>query len=189
MARTGRLLSLSMALTALVLSGALSGCGKTAKKGNEVYAGNGVSFRYPQGWRQITPRSGARGLWTAMIAPPGSSGADVVFVTGYRTPKAITKKNLASKKPGITSTVAGVAQDAGGALLSGPTSVKMGGLPGYAYRVSVLLNKNHPGASRLVLVWKGKTEYFLNCQHLLNGNLGPEIERGCRMIVASFSLR
>lgn len=190
MARTGHLLSISMIVVALAVSaGALSGCGKSAKKGNEVYTGNGISFRFPQGWRRIKPQApGGRGLWTVMVAPPGSSGSDVAFVTEYRTPRAITKKNLASKKSGITSTVAGVAQDAGGALLAGPIPVKMGGLPGYGFRVGVVASKNRPAASRLVLVWKGKTEYFLNCQYLTGGRLGPEIERGCRMIVASFEL-
>jgi len=191
MTGAGRFLSVSMIIVALAVSiGALSGCGKTETKGNEVYIGNGVTFRYPHGWRQIKPQALAkRGLWTAMITPPGSSDADVVFLTEYRTPKAITKKTLASKKPGITSTVAGVAQGAGGALLAGPTPVEMGSLPGYAFKVGVILSKNRPGASRLVLVWKGKREYFLNCQHLTKGTLGPEIERGCKMIVASFKLR
>ena len=183
------MLLFSMAVAAFAVStGALSGCGATAKKGNHLYVGNGGSFRFPRDWKTIKPQGlGGHGLWTVMVAPPDSSGADVAFVTEYRTPRTITKKNLASKKPGITSTVAGVARQAGGALLHGPTPITMGGLPGYGFRISAKV-KSHPSTSHLVLVWKGRNEYFLNCQHLAKGMLGAEVERGCRMIIASFKL-
>ncbi|MGD0272121.1 MAG: hypothetical protein ABSB96_00080 [Gaiellaceae bacterium] len=178
-----------MAVAAFAVStGELSGCGTTEKKGDHLYIGNGVSFRFPHNWKKIKPQgSEGRGLWTVMVAPPDSSGADVAFMTEYRIPRTITKKNLASKKAGITSTVAGVALQAGGALLSGPTPITMGGLPGYRFRISARV-KSRPSTSRLVLVWKGRTEYFLNCQYLTKGILGSEIERGCRMIIASFKL-
>jgi hypothetical protein len=178
-----------MAFAAVVVTiGALSGCGATEKKGDHVYIGNGVSFRFPHEWKTIKPQGlKGRGLWTVMVAPPDTSGTDIAFVTEYRTPTTITKKNLASKKPGITSTVAGVARQAGGALRSGPTPITMGGLPGYGFRISAMVERR-PSTSRLVLVWKSKTEYFLNCQHLTKGILGAEVERGCRMIIASFKL-
>jgi hypothetical protein len=178
-----------MAVAAIAVTpAALSGCGSTEKKGDHVYMGNGISFRYPQDWKTIEPQGlKGRGLWTVMVAPRDSSGTDVAFVTEYRTPKTITKKNLASKKPGITSTVAEVARQAGGALLSGPTPTTMGNLPGYRFRISATVD-SRPSTSRLVLVWKGRTEYFLNCQYLTKGMLGAEVERGCRMIIGSFEL-
>jgi hypothetical protein len=190
MSRSGRLGPISIAVIAFAVSAwTLSGCGSTEKKGSNVYKGHGVSFRYPHGWRQLKPHGlGQPGLWTVMVAPSSSPGADLAFLTAYRTPKVITRKNLASKKPSITSTVAGAAQESGGALRSGPTPITMGGLPGYGFKITIVASENRPSASRLVLVWKGKTEYFLNCQYLTKGVLGAEIERGCRMIVASFRL-
>jgi len=178
-----------MAVAAFAVStGALSGCGTTEKKGDHVYKANGVSFRYPHDWRQLKPQGlKRRGLWTVIVAPSDSSGSDIAFVTEYRTPWAITKKNLASKKPDITSTVAGAARQAGGALLFGPTPITMGGLPGYGFRISAKI-ESRPSTSHLVLVWKVKTEYFLNCQHLTTGTRAKEIERGCEMIIGSFKL-
>ena len=189
MSRIGRLLLFSIAVAAVAVSiGALSGCGATEKKGDHIYVGNGVSFRFPHDWKTIKPQGlKGRGLWTVMVAPSDTSGTDIAFVTEYRTPRTITKKNLSSKKSGITSTVTGVARQAGGALRSGPTPITMGGLPGYGFRISAPV-ESRPSTSRLVLVWKGRTEYFLNCQYLTKGVLGAEIERGCRMIIASFKL-
>lgn len=190
---TGRLLPVSIAVAVLAVSvGTLSGCGAAKTKdsrASHVFSGHGVSFRYPNNWRQIKPKGlSGRGLWTVMVEPSNSSGADIAFLTEYRNPRAVTKKNLAAQTPGITSVVAGVARRAGGALLSGPTPIAMGGLPGYGFRISAIASEKRPSSSRLVLVWKGKTEYFLNCQHLTQGVLGGEIERGCKTIIASFKL-
>ena len=189
MSKIGRQLLFSMALAVFAVStAALSGCGTTEQKGDHVYKANGVSFRYPHGWRQIKPKGlEERGLWTVMIAPSDSAGFDIAFVTEYRTTSAITEKNLASKESGITSTVARAARQAGGALLSGATPITMGGLPGYTFQISARV-ESRPSTSHLVLVWNGKTEYFLNCQHLTKGMLGGEIERGCGEIIDSFKL-
>jgi hypothetical protein len=184
---TGRFLLLL--IVAAVSATTLSGCGAANKKDSHVFNGHGVFFRYPNGWRQIEPKGlSKRGLWTAMVEPSNSSGADIAFLTEYRNPRAVTKKNLAAQAPGITSIVAGVARQAGGALLSGPTPTTMGGLPGYGFRISAVASEKRPSSSRLVLVWKGKAEYFLNCQYLTKGVLGGEIERGCKTIITSFRL-
>jgi hypothetical protein len=125
---------------------------------------------------------------TAAAKDPASTTADIVFLTEFRTPVAITKTYLAASVDSITASVAQVAQKAGGSLLAGPTEVTMGGLPGYEYRISAKTVRNRKSASRLVVVWNGKTEYSLNCQHLVGGTRAVVIERGCKMIVDSFKL-
>ena len=64
----------------------------------------------------------------------------------------------------------------------------MGNMPGYGFRISAITVHGRKSASRLVIVWNGKTEYFLNCQHLVTGTRAAEIEKGCQMIAGSFKL-
>jgi hypothetical protein len=184
-----------ISLVALGVSvGALAGCGG----GDRVFKGHGVSFHYPHNWapaesRGVNVRTSS-GVWTEMFSPTSaakdSAGttADIVFITEFQTPVAVTKENLAASAESITASVANVAKRAGGSLLAGPSEVTMGGLPGYAFRISAKTVKGRASTSRLVIVWSGKTEYSLNCQHLTGGTRAAEIERGCKMIVGSFKL-
>jgi hypothetical protein len=173
---------------------ALAACGgtseETTKKGDHLYRGYRVSFRYPRDWHQIASKelksSNGTGLWTVTFEPAKSSGVDIAFLTKYRTPVAITKKNLVKNKRAITSAVADVAQQSGGSLVSGPHRSTMGGLPGYGFRINTVTIDGAPTTSRVLLVWKGKTEYYLNCQYLTKGTMRKVIERGCRMIISSF---
>ena len=191
MSRRSRTLQLATVAVVLVVTTAvLPGCGSNNYR---VYNGHGVSFHYPRDWRTLTSNGinaqSSSGLWTEMFGPNASgSTADIVFMTEFRTSVPVTDKNLAASAGSVTASVARVAQAAGGALLAGPTEMKMGGLPGYGFRMRAITSRGRKSASRLVIVWNGKTEYFLNCQHLVSGTRGKEIERGCKMIVASFKL-
>ncbi|MGC9974789.1 MAG: hypothetical protein ABSC36_05305, partial [Gaiellaceae bacterium] len=120
--------------------------------------------------------------------PPSSSKADMVFLTEYRTPVAITLENRATYSNEVTASVTSVAKQAGGALLAGPTPVSMGGLPGYGFRISAKTVNGLDSESRILLVWNGKTEYYLNCQHQVDGKIANEIESACKVIVGSFKL-
>jgi hypothetical protein len=182
-------------LTLAVSVGALAGCG--GSKGRE-YKGHGISFRYPHDWAPAKSRGfkvkTSSGLWTEIFSPtaaakdPTGTTADIVSITKFRTPVAVTKKSLAASVDNITASVAQVAARANGSLLAGPTEVTMGGLPGYEYRISAETVRGRKSKSRLVIVWDGANEYSLNCQHLVAGTRANEIERGCKMIVGSFKL-
>jgi len=124
---------------------------------------------------------------TAAAKDPGTT-ADIAFITEFRTSFAISKESLAANSGSISASVARFARQAGGSLLAGPTEVTMGGLPGYEFRISAKTIRGRSSASRLVIVWKGATEYSLNCQHLVGGTRAAEIERGCKMIVGSFKV-
>ena len=180
-------------LALAVLVGALAGCGSSDRE----YKGHGISFRYP---RNLAPAESrgvnaktSIGLWTEMFSPtaaakdPGTT-ADIAFITEFRTSFAISKESLAANSGSISASVARFARQAGGSLLAGPTKVTMGGLPGYEFRISAKTIRGRSSASRLVIVWKGATEYSLNCQHLVGGTRAAEIERGCKMIVGSFKV-
>jgi hypothetical protein len=182
-------------LALAVLAGALAGCGD---RKDRKYEDHGISFSYPRDWAPAESKGfnikTSSGLWTELFSPtaaakdPGGTTADIVFITEFRTPIAVTKKSLAASADSITASVAQTAEKAGGSLLAGPTEVTMGGLPGYEYRISAETVKGRKSESRLVIVWDGADEYSLNCQHLVAGTRADEIERGCTMIVRSFKL-
>lgn len=189
-----RLVLLVSLLGLAVLVGTLAGCGG----GDREYKDHGVSFKYPHDWAPAESKGvnvkTSSGVWTEMFAPkaaskdPAGTTADIIFLTEFETPVAVTKKTLAASTDSITGSVTQVAEKAGGELLGGPTEVTMGDLPGFEYRISAETIKGRKSESRLVIVWNGKTEYSLNCQHLVSGSLADEIEQGCTMVVESFKL-
>jgi hypothetical protein len=181
---------LASVLALVVVSAAvLVGCGTSSEKS---YQGHGVSFHYPKSWERAKftglSAKNASGVWTAAFKPPSSSKADVVFMTEYRTPVAINNQNRATYSDDVASSVANVAKQAGGSVLAGPTPVSMGGLPGFDFEISATTVSGLSSESRVLLVWNGKTEYYLNCQHVATGKLATEIERGCKAIISSFKV-
>jgi hypothetical protein len=188
------LLATALALLAACLSADAVAVGaRTAKR----YSGHGVSFKYPARWSLMKPGTlvATRGssLWTTWLGPPAQAGksiaSDLVMLSAYHTPTAITRANAPVYSRQVAALVARVAKQAGGKLIAGPTIVRMGGLPGYGFRITAKAAKATPVESRLVLVWKGKTELFLNCQHAVRGSRKGEIERGCATVVGSFTAR
>ncbi len=173
----------------MVLAGALAGCGTSNEKS---FKKHGVAFNYPKSWQPAKfaglSAQNASGLWTEAFKPPSPSKADMIFLTEYRTPVAITLQNRAIYASEIAASVTSVAKQAGGALLAGPTLVSMGGLPGYGFRISAKTVSGLDSESRILLVWNGTTEYYLNCQHQVSGEFANEIESGCKTIVGSFEL-
>jgi hypothetical protein len=183
------LLVVALALGATWSLAVVRAGGASAAKG---YAKHGVSFRYPSRWSLITPgkltaQQGSK-LWTEWLGP-SASGTDLVMLTAYHTVVAITAGNAALYADQVRKTIAQVAKQAGGRILSGPTRASMGGLPGYGFRINAKAPQGNGVESRLVLVWKGRTEFFLNCQHQVGGSRRAEIERGCTAIVRSFRAR
>jgi hypothetical protein len=176
------------------------------------YAGHGISFSYPTVWQHVAGGFEVQvgsALWTEIFAPipptpppadPTDPAAqpppttppttdqltDLVGVAAYRVPIAITKKNLARYKPAIQMTVLQLTRQAGGRLTSGPTRVAMGGMPGYRFEVSVTTTSGAILDSRLLMVFKKKTEYVVNCQHLRDGPLAAELATGCDQLTQSF---
>ncbi len=174
------------------------------------YAGHGLSFAYPTTWQHVAGgfdvQVGAA-LWTEIFAPvpaapppvdPAQSPppappttdqlTDLVGVAAYRIPIAITKKNLPRYKTAMKMTVLQLIRQAAGQLTSGPTRVTMGGMPGYRFEVSVTTTTGATLDSRLLMVFKKKTEYFVNCQHLRDGPLAAELTTGCDQVTQSFRL-
>jgi hypothetical protein len=177
-----------------------------------AFGGHGVSFTYPESWLHspgtFQVQSGTV-LWTeffgpaqAPTAPPSDPSQpapstpspatdlqrDVVAVAAYRTTVSITKRNLPRYRRLINLFVSQLTAQAHGQVLSGPIRTAMGGLPGYRFQITALLTDGTTVESRLVLVFKKRTEYFLNCQHVQNGPFAQEIESGCDQVMSSFRI-
>ena len=188
MRRKSCLIVLALALAV----SACTGCSAIGSKKSGTFHGHGISFRYPKNWAKATStgvssqdRSAA---WTEAFSPPSSSKADAVFISESKTPVAITRPKLAAYASDIANTVSQLAKRAGGSLLAGPKLVSMGGLPGYSFRISAKTSGGVDSESRILMIWNGTTEYLLNCQHQTGGKAVAEIERGCKMIIASFKV-
>jgi hypothetical protein len=185
---------LPAALTATVIAVLVltSGCTVStgSKKTGGTYHGHGISFKIPDGWRRANKASyqseiGTE-IWSEGFAP--AAGNDAVLVTAYSTHVAITRANADRYASAVSSAVSRAFESAGGTVSSGPTSMTMGGLPGYGFETSLPVKDGGTLESRLALVWKGKTEYYVNCQHEVGSNRTSEIERGCKTITSTFKL-
>ena len=189
MLRNGSYL-LATALALAIVTGVTSGCDTATDKS---YKGHGISFRYPKDWEPAVftgeRAQNASGIWSEALKPRSSSSkADMIFMSEYRTPVAITKQNRATYADEVASSVSNVATRAGGSLLAGPTMVSMGGLPGYGFRIRAKTRDNLSSESLILLVWNGRSEYYLNCQHEAGGRYAAEVERACDKIIDSFGL-
>ena len=213
--RPHRLVALLAAFGALALTAAAA---RADDAPPAVFGGHGVSFSYPLSWQHIQGQfqiEVGASLWSEFFAPqpvappppdpnqpppapgtpttptPPATGAiyDVVAVSAYRLPIAITKKTLPRYKPSIQAAVMQLAAKAGGSMLSTGSRVAVGGLPGYRFDISMPAEGGLTLQSRIVMVFKKKLEYFFNCQSLKDGPLAAEVASGCDQVMRSFRAR
>jgi hypothetical protein len=179
-----------------------------------VFGGHGVTFSYPLSWQHIDGRytiTAGRPLWSEFFAPSAppppppdpnqppppttttpaptpTPGAiyDLVGVSAFRLPFALTKKMVTRSKASIQAAVAQLAHQGGGSLTRPGTRVVVGGMPGYRFDVTMAANAGQTLSSRIVVVFKKRTEYFFNCQSLKGGPLEAEISSGCNQVTRSF---
>jgi hypothetical protein len=181
-----------------------------------VFGAHGVTFSYPLTWEHIQGHyaiTAGRPLWSEFFAPPAppppppdpnqpppptgttpappppttSSGVyDLVGVSAFRLPFSVTKKMVPRYKASIQAGVAQLAQQGGGALQRPGLRVVLGGMPGYRFDITMAGKSGETLASRIVIVFKKRTEYFFNCQTLKGGPLETEISSGCDQMTRSF---
>jgi len=176
-----------------------------------TFKGHGVSFSYPGSWIEIpasfeikvgTPQ------WTESIGPapqvtspapadpsqpqpsptpqPAATHPDLVTLAAYHIAVAVTPRNIGRYKQYIAASVAQLAAQAHGQLESGPLRVNIARLPGYSFRLTVQLSDGTTIDSRIVFLFRKKTEYFFNCEYPQNDPLAAEIETGCDQVMQSF---
>jgi hypothetical protein len=161
-------------LAALGLLIAVSACGGGGGDKTFDVDGIGVSFQYPSEFKPIKNVTFA----TSAGATPAARGGvaidrdNAIIVSRYNLSLAITDKNLAGFKRQVDAVIGQVAHKA----VSG-TRVAHGGLPGYAYEIS--LTAPAEGVSKMTVLFDQETEYLVNCQWTPSGR--ETIQAGCRM--------
>lgn len=180
-----------------------------------TFSGHGITFSYPGSWIEIPATFEVQvgtPLWTESVGPvpqvptpappqptptptptptpppPAAAHPDLVTVAAYHVSVALTKKNIGRYKPYIAAAVTQLVAQAHGQVLSGPMRVNVARLPGYSFQVTIQMSDGTMIASRIVFIFRKKTEYFLNCEYPQNDPLGPEIDAGCTQVMQSFRL-
>jgi hypothetical protein len=181
-------LAIAVGASAVLLTGCSVSIGGDKKGG--TYSDHGVSLKVPDGWhwsnKATYQAEAGKSLWSEGFGP--GSGKNIVIVTAYATKVAITSANAERYASAVSSTIEGLIQAASGTVNSGPIITTMGGMTGYRFETSVPGDGGKTLDAELVMVWNGKTEYFVNCQLEAGSSSGAEIVRGCKTIVSTFKL-
>jgi hypothetical protein len=174
-----------------------------------TFKGHGITFSYPASWIEIPATFETQigtALWTESVGPapqvtpppdpsqpppsptpqPDTANREIVTLAVYHISVALTPKNIGRYKPSIAAAAAQLAAQAHGRVESGPVRVNMGRLPGYRFQITATLADGTQISSRIVYVFRKKTEYFLNCEYPQNDPLAAEIETGCDQVMRSF---
>lgn len=171
------MLSLAAALTA----------GAAWAAADRRYAAHGVAFDYPASWKAVESErlrvdTGAQ-LWSQWFVPVRAQDLDLVMVSGYRLPVSITAASIRFHQPAIVASVEQLAEAGGGAVMAGPTRTTVAGLPALRFEVTARSPDGRAVRSRLTFAFRGRTEYFVNCQRARHP---ADVARACDTIVRSF---
>jgi len=168
-------------------AGASPPASPSAVVSGQTFDGNGVSFRYPDGWQEftLTGTSASTGPqnWSETV---GIDEVNFVTVAEYTINVSVTPDTIADQQDSFASQIADLFTQAGGQLQSGPTEEIMGGLPALAFTGTAKSPDGTEVGSRLVMAFDGTTEYFVNCQYTSGGE--GDILAGCDQVVSSFQV-
>jgi hypothetical protein len=150
------------------------------------YEGNGIAFDYPDAWEQIdlgdvTAETGTE-LWSVAFGPNDLS---FVAVSAYRLQIEVTQDNVDDILPELRSTIASLAQQSAGEVVTDFTPLDVGGFPAYTVEVTSTVPTGEAVHSVLYFIFEDTTEYFVNCQFAPEDDAA--IRGGCDMVSSSFS--
>lgn len=153
----------------------------------QVYKGNGVTFSYPTDWHEEVLGAGSAEVgapeWQASVV---LDQTNVIIVREYQLNFAITLDNLDRASSEIDTAVQSMADQADGAVQSGPTSMTVAGFPALGYDVSVKAVSGEDALDSMIFIFDGSTEYFINCQST-SARTG-EVATACDEVTGSFQV-
>jgi len=177
-------------LLALVLAlGACAGGGGAEEEAApRTFEGHGVTFDYPAEWERIddttTSASAGNQIWNESY---GLDATNLVAVSLYTIGAKITPKNINGFEGEITAAIKGVVEQAGGSLEGEPAALTVDGLPTLDYRATAITTVDDATVdSRIVLMFDGADEYFLNCQY--SEQERRAVEDACDLVLDTFSV-
>ena len=175
-------------LSALALCGGCAGGGGAEAEAAKTFSGHGISFEYPADWDKIedtsTSASTGNQVWNESY---GLDATNLVAVSLYSIGAEVTTKNIQRFESDITRAIKGVVEQAGGSLEGDPAPLTVAGLPTLDYRASGITTVDEATVdSRIVLMFDGASEYFLNCQY--TDAERQAVEDACQQVLDTFAL-
>lgn len=161
------------------------------------YEDNGVAFEYPKDWVETSEKTvGAQvgdELWSTGAGPIPEDGnteeltADVVLVTAYRLTQEVNEENVATIEPELRGVLDQLVEQSGTSWPGELSRRTVDGSPAFvAEGVEAVGPQQQPVESRVVFVFDGTTQYFINCQY--EPPLRSEILAGCDQVLDTFSI-
>ena len=153
-----------------------------------IYEGESFGFSYPASW-DVLPEAAFRSTLGSPLsqAVVGLDERNLAFVAAYQTNVPLDESNLEDFREEIAETIGTLVEGAGGTVRSGPARTTMGGFPGYEFGITSRTVDGEPVEGRIVVVFRGTLEYFLNCRSVPGDPEG--IAEGCDRIVQTFTVR
>lgn len=148
---------------------------------------NGVTYKYPKSWSERTDLStqseqGNR-AWQQAVGPDSVS---MSILSQYNINVDVTPQNVAELQSEVESTLSKLAEQASGST-TGPIKVEStAGYPGFSQTLTVKNPSGQQVDSTVWLFFKGKTEFFLNCQYAPAQK--TELLAGCNTVRSTFSV-
>ena len=164
---------------------ALAACGGGGGGGDKTFKGDGFSFTYPGNWEDsdFDAQFGEQAT-TAALSP--EAGANIMLVGAGRQDALVTEANIDVLSDVYAEQVDQQARQLKGQVTSGPSRMTVGGLPALSFEVSAVNQSGTRTQSQLLLIFDGRTQYFLNCQYTPSG--ADEMKQGCDQAVESFQV-
>ena len=168
-----------------------SGDGQESEEAVATYSENGVTFEYPEDWipMQVESQAGTL-LWSTSYGPeefnPGATGVNYVNVSGYRLAREVKPSDLPKLDRVVGQFVTELASRTGGEITAGPTATTVAGLDGYEVEVGGLSLEGETASSRMVFLFQGDLEYFVNCQY--NDDAEETILDACDQVLSTFTV-
>jgi uncharacterized RDD family membrane protein YckC len=151
--------------------------------GNGVYDCHRVRFEYPGSWSVVRD---VKVMTTGNLVFGDIVGLDPVNnveLQAYRLNQSIDRGNIAQSQQEVSAVAKQLAETLSGTVADGPTRIEMGGLPGFSIRIEGSY-AGQPLTLEGVVLARGTTQYFLECQYTLDH--AGEIRSGCEQVMRTF---
>lgn len=148
---------------------------------------NGVTYKYPSSWQPqdglTTGAQQGNRVWQQAV---GTDSTNLAILSQYDLGQEVTAENVEQLQADVTTTLEGLATQAGGKTTSPVTLETTAGYPGFTQTLTVQRPTGEQVDSTIWLFFNGKTEYFLNCQYVSAQQ--TETLAGCNTIRTTFAV-
>lgn len=148
---------------------------------------NGVTYKYPQSWQPQdglnTEAEQGNRAWQQAVGPDTTN---LAILSQYNLNQEVTAENIGQLQGEVESTISSLAAQAGGKTTGPVTIESTAGFPGFTQTLTVKSPSGQEVDSTIWLFFKGKTEYFLNCQYVTAQQ--AEMLAGCNTMRSTFSV-